>query len=282
MRGEVGRAERVSPTVSIDGVLVAPEQATISIFDRGFLYGDGVFEVLRSWGGVVVDLEAHLDRMLATCEVMSYRPPTRAELAAFVSATVAAAPPGDHRIRIIVTRGPGGLDRRFADLGPGRTIVVVEALVPGPASITAAIVEGAHHGRGHKLLAYVDHQIARERARAEGADEALRLDAAGNVVEGATSNVCAVAGGAVITPPVAGGVLPGITRAHVIAACAAAGITVVERAISVDELLVADEWFVTSAVRGVVPVTRIGGTSRSIGPVTERVAESYLVRVRPQ
>ncbi len=275
----------MTATVSIDGVLVAPEQATISIFDRGFLYGDGVFEVLRSWGGVVVDLEAHLERMLATCEALAYRAPARAELVDSVQATVAAAPTGDHRIRIVVTRGPGGLDKRFADLGPGRTIVVVEPLVPGPPSLTAAIVDwplAGHAGRGHKLLAYVDHLIARELARGAGADEALRLDATGNVVEGATSNVFAVAGGVVITPPVAGGVLPGITRAHVIAACTASGIAVVERGISVDALLAAEEWFVTSAVRGVVPVTSIGGTSRAVGAVTARVADAYLVRVRPQ
>ncbi len=276
----------MTPTVSIDGELVAAGDAKISVLDRGLLYGDGCFEVLRSWAGAVPDLNAHLDRLLDTCAALSYRAPARTDLAAQVRATVAAAgPDGDRRVRIVVTRGPGGLDRRLADLGPGHALVICEDLGPGPISVSATIVDwplAPRPIRGHKLLAYMDHVIARELARAAGADEALRCDAAGRVVEGATSNVFAVIDGTIVTPPVVSGVLPGVTRRHVVALCADLGHAVEERPLARTDLGAAEEWFLTSAVRGITPVHQIGDEVRAIGPVTARIGDRYVARMRGQ
>jgi len=269
--------------VSIDGQLVAPEQATISVFDRGLLYGDGCFEVLRTWGGIAVDLDAHLDRMLTTCGALALRVPERAQLAAEVAHAIEAAGPGDHRVRIVVTRGPGGLDRRFAELGPGHRIVIVEPLPALPAELRAAIVDlplAVRRGHGHKLLAYVEHLVARELARTAGADEAIRLDATGAIVEGATSNVFLVRAGVVLTPPVDAGALPGVTRARVLALCARLEIATDVRPISLTELRAADEWFATSAVRGVVPITALDADRRAPGVVTRRIAAAYVETMR--
>lgn len=322
----------VVTAISIDGRVVDAANATISVLDRGLLYGDGAFEVLRTWGGVPVDLPAHLDRLYATVAAMGLRAMPRAMLEVVVERTIAAAAvphpsgagrvehgatvtarveaeiavertssaaaaertssiagvigpgPGatEHRIRIVLTRGPGGLGAETASLGPGRVIVIVEPLAAQPVEVSAAIVDWSlprRTGPAHKTLAYLDHVIARDLARAAGADEGIRLDAEGRAVEGATSNLFAVVAGAVVTAPTASGVLPGIVRGRVLAACAREGIPAREAAIAVDELRGATEVFVTSSLRGVVPVTRLDGAARAAGPITARIAECVAVEM---
>jgi len=273
----------VTTVVSIDGELIDPARASISVFDRGLLYGDGCFEVLRTWGGQVVDLAAHLDRLGETIAFLALRCLERDTIAAAVVAAVAAAGAGEHRIRIVVTRGPGGLAASLSELGVGHTIVIVEPLPAASiAGITLAVVDWpipARRGHGHKTLAYLDHVLARELARAAGADEGVRLDATGAVAEGATSNLFVVAGGAVATPTTERGVLPGIVRARVLALSEQLGIGAAARRITLDELHAADEVFVTSSVRGVVPVTRIDGVPREGGAITSRIATAYIAQM---
>jgi branched-chain amino acid aminotransferase len=273
-------------TVSIDGVLVAAERASISVFDRGLLYGDGCFEVLRTWDGIARDLDAHLDRLFETAAFLEMKTIERTKLIEAVYRTIAAAGPGEHRLRIVLTRGPGGLGARLAELGTGAAIVMVEALTEQPEELALAVVDWPlprRQGRGHKTLAYLDHVIARELARARGADDAIRLDADGHAIEGATCNLFAVTGGTVTTPPTDTGALPGIVRARVLALCAKAGVRTALRALSLRELRGADELFVTSSLRGVVPVTRLDGGLRQSGPVTARLASAYVgaMRVAP-
>jgi branched-chain amino acid aminotransferase len=271
--------------VSIDGLLVAPDQASISIFDRGLLYGDGVFEVFRTWDEAVVDLAAHLDRLFTSAVMLGIKGLDKPLVADAVRRTLEAAGPGEHRIRVVLTRGPGSLVAPLDALGPGRAIVVVEPLPAQPAELSLALVDfplPRRTGHAHKTLAYLDHILARELAAAAGADEALRLGPDGDVVECATSNVFIVAAGVVATPPVELGILPGVTRARVIAACATAGIAVEQRRLSTQDVYAADELFVTSAVRGVVPITRLDGVARAAGPVTARVIEGYLAGLRQQ
>lgn len=253
-------------SISIDGIAVAPEAATISIFDRGLLYGDGLFETLRTLAGAPVALAAHLDRLRAGASELALHVP--ADLEAWVRATIPDR--SDHRIRVIVTRGPGALSARLATLGPGRTIIVVEPLPPQPSEVSLAIVDWSIARRAapaRKTLSFLDHLIARELAA--GADDAVRLDADGCVAECATANIFAVVSGTVVTPPAAG-ILPGITRGVVIPLARA-----VERRLTVPELLAADEVFVTSSLRGVVPVTRLNGEFRAAGPTTQRLAAAY-------
>ncbi len=262
-------------TVSIDGVLVDPAHATISVFDRGLLYGDGCFEVLRTWSGIAVDLPAHLDRLYGSLRALQLRSIDPAALAAAVAQTLAAAGDGEHRIRIVITRGAGGLGADTTALGPGAAIVIVEPLGPQPTELSAAIVDWPlprRRGPTHKTLAYLDHVIARDLARAAGSDEAIRLDADGRAVEGATSSLYAVIGGAVVVPPVVG-ILPGVVRARVIAVCARESITMREVPITVDQLRAADEIFASSSLRGVVAITALDGVPRAAGPITARVAK---------
>lgn len=269
--------------VSIDGAMIAPEQASISVLDRGLLYGDGCFEVLRTWDGVARELEAHLDRLLETARALELRTLERPRLTEAIYRTIAAAGPGEQRIRILLTRGPGSLAARLGELGPGRAIVIVEPLPPQPPELSLAVVDWPlpeRAGRGHKTLAYLDAVIARELARAAGADEAIRLDAAGRAAEGATCNLFAVHHGGVSTPPAERGALPGIVRARVLAICARVGIAARVRALSLRELRGAQEIFVTSSLRGVVPVTRIDHARFARGAITERIAAAYAAAMR--
>lgn len=244
--------------MSIDGRLVPPEQATVSIFDRGFQHGDGLFETFRTWEGVAVTWPEHEARLRRSAAALRLSVGT-----IDVNPAIVAAGGGDLRVKVIVTRG-------------GRTIVIAEPLGPLPTEITAAVVDLplARRREAHKTLAYVENLIAREMASAAGADEAIRLDADGFVAEGSMSNVFVVEREDVLTPPIGSGVLPGITRARVVAIGAR------ERRITVDELRGADEIFVTSAIRGVVPVTRLDGEVRAAGEVTARIAAAYVREMR--
>lgn len=269
--------------VSIDGLMVDAERASISVLDRGLLYGDGCFEVLRTWDGVARDLEAHLDRLFETARFLRLAALERPRLTEAVYRTIAAAAgAGEQRIRIMLTRGPGGLNARLAELGPGRAIVIVEPLPPQPSELTLAVVDWpiAKRATGRKTLAFLDAVLARELARAAGADEAVRLDATGHAVEGATCNLFTVQGGAVSTPPIDRGVLPGIVRARVLALCAREAIATRLRELSLRDLRAAQEIFVTSSLRGVVPVTRIDHVSLARGPVTARIAAAYAAAMR--
>jgi len=280
--------------VSIDGVRVAPEDATISVFDRGFLYGDGAFEVLRTWNGRAVELPRHLDRLFETLDALSLR--ADRELVASPGSAGARSNADALRrmiersvaeglversesvIRIVVTRGPGGLARRIRDIDGGRTIVIIEAMGAQPTTASVATVEfplARRAGRGHKTLAYLDHVIARELARDAGADEAIRLDPDGNVIEAATSNVFAVIDGTVVTPPVDTGALPGIVRRRVLELH-----PVRVRTLSRRELVDADEVFLTSSIKGVIAVNRLDNEPRAVGPLTTRIAGAYVACMR--
>ena len=259
--------------ISIDGAIVSREHATVSIFDRGFLYGDGLFEVLRTWDGTAPTLDLHLDRLYASAQALHMRVVDRAALRTQIEQTIAAAG-GELRVRVIVTRGEGGIAARAATIGPGRAIVIAEVLGELPREVSLAIVDWPlprRRGPAHKTLGYLDPLWAHELAAAAGADDAVRLDADSNVAECATANIFVVHGGEVITPPL-DGILPGITRRRVLATCKAHGVPHAERSISLDQLRAADEIFVTSAVRGVVPVTKLDDARRPAGALTRRFA----------
>lgn len=258
--------------VSIDGEIVPPERATVSVLDRGFLYGDGLFEILRG----VADLDAHLERLYASAAELALAVVARPRLAAWVREAHAGFGGGDARIRIVVTRGSGPVTARLGDLPIGRAIVIVEAAGPAPAEVSARVVELPTGATNRwKTLSYLDHLVARELA---GGDEAIRLGPDLNISEGATSNVFVAVAGVVATPPL-GHILPGVTRARVVAGCARLGIAVEERAITPSQLRAADEVFLTSSVRGVVPVTRLDGEVRERGPIALRIADAIARRL---
>ncbi len=254
--------------VMIDGAIFAPEDAKVSVFDRGFLYGDAVFEVLRTYRGVPFALDEHLARLRRSAErVLIALPVDDQTLRAEVERAVLASGNDESYVRVVVTRGSGPLSLDPDTAKDPLRVVLVESVVP-PARAAYDDGVGAvlvHTRRavddtaaaGAKVSNYLANVLAVREAKARGAHEALIVDGRGYVVEGASSNVFVVRGGRVATPPENAGILAGITRARVILAAADLGIPLEERELSIAEVLGADEVFITSSIRELLPVVRV-------------------------
>ncbi len=263
-----------------------PEAATISVFDRGFLYGDSVYETMRTARGRVVELAAHLGRLRRSAEGIAFDLPFEdAAIETAVRETLAAAGNPDSRIRVVVTRGTGpiALDTRLAQ-SPVLAVIVTPLEVAAPAvylrGISACMVdrEGAMRP-GLKTGNYLGNILALRTAHERGADDAIMCNADGAVAEGATSNLFLVRDGVVHTPSLATGLLAGITRSLVIRLVREIlDVEIHERRILAEELADCDELFLTSSVRGVMPVTTLDGRTLgdgSAGPLTRRVLDAY-------
>jgi branched-chain amino acid aminotransferase len=279
----------MSIRVHIGGRVCLPEEAKISIFDRGFLYGDSVYETIGTAHGRLFAARDHLDRLERSATRIGLRVPPRAEIERAVADTVEAAANPESRVRVILTRGVGKLDLDPAAADDTQLIVIVFPLGPPTPEmyekgVAVAIVSVTrNHPRAIdpavKSGNYLNNVLALgEARRRSGAYEAILCGADGSVAEGASSNVFAVIGGEVRTPPPDAGILDGITRAKVLDLGRAHGVPLAERRISPDELRGADEAFITSATRGVLPVTRIDERpvgSGTPGPVTRRLMALY-------
>ncbi len=275
--------------VWVDGRRLPPEGAHISARDRGFTLADGVFETMKMRQGSVFRLDRHLDRIAASLRTLSIPQPS--ELREWVDEAVRAAHAPEASVRLTVTRGvaSGGV---AAPADPSPTVVVTVA--PPPAfgtaiyegGLAASIASGRRNEHamtaGLKTLAYTDAVAALIEARASGADEVLFLDTAGHCSEASASNLFAVVDGRLTTPPTTCAALPGITRATVIECAPDLGLPVDERAFTPDELRAASEAFLTSSLRGVVPLVRVAGHAIGTGtpgPVTRQVMAAYAAIV---
>lgn len=275
--------------VYIDGAVRLPEDAKVSVLDRGFLYGDSVYETIGTMYGRLFAARDHLDRLERSARRIGMRVPPRAEIEAAIADTVAAAGNAETRVRVMLTRGVGKLDLDPASCDDCRLVVIAFPLgAPTPEmfekGVAVAIVSVTRNSPraidpAVKSGNYLNNVLALgEARRVSGAYEAILCADDGSVAEGSTSNVFAVVGGVVWTPPADVGILDGITRAKVMQLASGAGIAVIERRIQPDELRGADEAFLTSATRGVLPITTIDG--RPVGggvpgPVTRRLMALY-------
>jgi len=272
--------------------LVPVDAARISVFDRGFRAGEGVFETLRAYGDHPFRLTAHLDRAHHGAATLGFEPPTHDALADAIRSTVAANHPiigGDSAVRLTVT--PGAVDP--ASPHPGRGVdgpTVVVTVAPLEVDdrayadgVSATAVPWARELPHVKALSYLAASMARREAHAEGAHEALLTDDDGHVLEGASSNVFAVVRGRLVTPPATGRLLAGVTRSVVLEVAADLALPVHERPLTLTELATVDEAFLTASTREVVPLVRAAGrrigTGRP-GPMTRSIHEGYRAAVR--
>lgn len=290
--------------VNLDGVLVPPAEAKVSILDRGFLYGDSVYEVIRTYRRRPFELGPHLRRLAHSAERIGLRlrwdaARTEAELARTIDAAgrlpapapdPGAAPwnAGEWSARIVMTRGAGelGLDPGLA-VDPLAAILLLPLAGPParayaegvkvilastPRASAAAVDPTAKTG------AHLAQVMAMAEARAAGAHEALLVDAEGRLTEGVSSNLFTVRDGRLRTPPLAAGILAGVTRGAVLALARAEGVPVEEVRFGPEELREAQEVFLTSTHRELLPVTRVGdapvGEGRP-GPVTRRLHAAF-------
>jgi len=274
--------------------LVPEEEARVSVFDHGLLYGDGVFEGLRSYSGRVFRLDAHLDRLWASARAIALEIPLAKDVVAkAVNDTLAANKLIDGYVRLVVTRGAGSLG-----LDPNRTknpqvIVITDTISLYPREfyekglriVTAATqrVHSAALSPRIKSLNYLNNIMAKLEGLQAGCVEALMLNHKGEVAECTGDNVFVVRSGSLLTPPPDAGILEGITRGAVMDIAHAAGIACHEATLTRYDLYTADECFLTGTAAEVIPVVEIDGRkvgSGTPGPITARLTADFHTLVR--
>ena len=279
--------------VSIDGVILDGDGAKVSVFDRGFLYGDSVFEVFRTYAGVPFAMTEHLERLGRSADRLLIRMPVSLErLAEEIAAVIEAAGSAEHYVRVIITRGSGPLTYDpLSATHPLRVVIVAPVNPPPPEryekGAAVAILEASRptddaRAAGAKASNYLANLLAVHEAQKQGAHEALVLGRRGQVLEGASSNIFIVKDGRVLTPKPEPGILVGITRATVLRVAERLGIPVEEGELRPEALYGADEAFITSSIREVMPVVTVDGGpigDGKPGPITKRLRAGYLQAV---
>jgi len=276
--------------VYIDGKYYPKSEAKISVYDHGLLYGDGVFEGIRAYNGVVFKLKEHIDRLYKSAHPIFLKIPlTKAELTEAVLETLKKNNLTNGYIRLVVTRGVGdlGLDPRKC---PKATIIIItepllqlhsaEKVENGINTIITWVKRNPVDAATHEMksLNYLNSILGKIEANNVGADEAICLDKTGYVCEGVGENIFIVRDGKLYTPPISSGALDGITRALIIRLAKKLGIEVTERNITPNELFTADEVFFTGTAAEVAPIRevnkRVIGTGKP-GPVTKRIMREF-------
>jgi branched-chain amino acid aminotransferase len=284
----------MSLEIYINGRYYPKEEAKVSVYDHGFLYGDGVFEGMRSYAGKVFRLQAHLDRLWNSARTICLTiPMAQDQLANAVRETVARNRIQDGYIRLVVSRGAGTLG-----LDPNRTanpqvIIIADkiALYPDTYYQNGLEIVTASTIRNHpaalspriKSLNYLNNILAKLEGLQAGCVEALMLNHKGEVAECTGDNIFLVRGGELLTPPLDAGILEGITRQAVIDLAREDSLVVREIALTRHDVYVADECFLTGSAAEVIPVVKVDQRvigSGVPGPVTHRLSELFHQLVR--
>ena len=275
--------------VWIDGRIVEGSEARVPVTDHGFLYGDGIFEGLRVYHRRVFRLDDHLARLAVAARCIGLElPGGTPALREIVLATARAHGADEAYLRLVVSRGEGALGVDPTTCPTPRVVCIAddvriyppEKLREGIALVTASVRRPAPDVLDPRVksLNYLNNALAKLEARRQGADEALILNAAGQVAEASVANVFAVRGGRLLTPPPSDGALEGITRATVLELAAREGIPAGERTLGRFDLLAAEEVFLTGTGARIVPVGRLDGQKighGGAGPVTKQLDDAF-------
>ena len=291
------RALPMTLQVYINGRLVPKEQAAVSVFDHGFLYGDGVFEGMRSYSGRVFRLQAHLDRLWESARAIWLEIPlSQEEMTQAVYQTLQANDISDGYIRLVVTRGAGTLGLDPNKCSDPQVIIIADHIELYPAEfyekglhiVTASTIRNhpAALSPRIKSLNYLNNILAKIEGLQAGCVEALMLNHKGEVAECTGDNIFLVRRGELYTPPNDAGILEGVTRAAVIELARGMNLPVHEVPLTRHDVYVAQECFLTGTAAEVIPVVRVDGRaigSGKPGPVTQELRRRFerLVREQP-
>ena len=275
--------------IYLNGQLVGKEQAVVSVFDHGLLYGDGVFEGIRVYGGKVFLLKEHIERLYESAKAIRLEiPMSPAAMIQATKDTVAANGIGNGYIRLIVTRGAGSLGLDIRRTSDPQVIIIADTITLYPAEIyengmnliTASTIRNhpAALPARIKSLNYLNNILAKIEGTDAGTVEALMLNHKGEVAECTGDNIFILKNGVLKTPSTDAGILEGITRNAVLQLARDAGIPTQETTLIRHDLYVADEMFLTGTAAEVVPVVSLDG--RQIGdgkpgPITKRLLELF-------
>ena len=279
----------MSLKVYIDGDLVDKQQAKISVFDHGLLFGDGVFEGIRSYQGKVFHLDAHIRRLYDSARAIRLEiPMDPKQLDEAIYQTLAANDLTDAYIRVIVTRGVGHLGLSpYKTANPSVIIITdqIELYPPelyenGLEIIICSTIRNHPNALSPRIksLNYLNNIMAKVEALDAGVLEAIMLNHNGLVAECTGDNVFIVRDGRLFTPPTASGILEGVTRNVVIQSARDSDIVVLEKNLTRYDLYCADECFLTGTAAEVIPVTKIDGRvigTGKVGPVTARLVQAF-------
>ena len=275
--------------VWINGRILPRDEARISVFDHGFLYGDSIYETIRTSGGRPFLLDRHLDRLRRSAKAIRLeldRDPEAYQLA--VGEALAAAGNPESAIRIVVTRGAGDIGYESSLCGSPSTLVYVrpmrsirdERLRQGQRTAILEILRNDRRAVSPAIKSgnLLNNILGAFEAREKGVDEGIMLNRRGQVTEGTMTNIFMVAGGTVRTAPLEAGILPGITRGFVLEMARDAGLPARESAFGPQEFRESDEAFLTGTTRGILPIIAVDdapiGTGRP-GPVTRRLIRLF-------
>jgi branched-chain amino acid aminotransferase len=275
--------------VYIDGEYYPKSQAKVSVYDHGLLYGDGVFEGIRAYNGIVFKLNEHIDRLYRSAHALRLTIPlTKEEMTTIVLETLRKNNLRDAYIRLVVTRGIGdlGLDPRKC---PKPTVIIItdtisimssEAKEEGITTMIAWVRRNSVDSTTHEIksLNYLNSVIAKMEATANGVDEAICLDKNGFISEGVGENLFIVKDGKLITPPSSSGALAGITAKFTINLAKNLGYEVAETNLTPFQLFTADEAFFTGTAAEVVPIREVNKRqigSGSPGPITKKLMAAF-------
>lgn len=275
--------------IYLNGKFVSPEEAKVSVFDHGLLYGDGVFEGIRAYNGRVFKLTEHLDRLYESARsILLNIPLSWKEMEEAVLETVRRNGLRDAYIRLVVTRGAGdlGLDPRKC---PNPTVFIIadkitlwpdELYTKGLKVKTVATRRNAVDTLNPRIksLNYLNNILAKIEANLMGYPEVVMLNAEGYVVEGTGDNIFIVKKGRLITPPPYVGILEGITRATIMDLAREMGLSVSEDLFTTHDLYVAEECFLTGTAAEVIPVVEVDGRQVGQGvpgPVTVKLMRAF-------
>jgi branched-chain amino acid aminotransferase len=278
----------------LDGKLVEKEDAKVSVYDHGLLYGDGVFEGIRIYHGKIFEADAHLRRLYSSAKAIRLVIPMAiAQFKAAMEQTVKANGLTDGYIRAIVTRGVGSLGIDPNKCANPSIIIIADVIQAYPkelyekgmAVITASVIRNHPNALSPRVksLNYLNNILARIEANDAGVSEAVMLNHEGNVAECTIENIFIVRDGQVQTPPTTDGALDGITRQVMMGLCRRLGVDCVEKTLQKLDLYIADEFFVTGTGAEVVPVTKIDGRpvgTGEVGPITKRLIDAFHRHVR--
>ncbi len=283
----------MNATIFVNGRITSAAEATVPVFDHGFLYGEGVYETLRTYSGVPFLYDRHLQRLRNSAALMALPVPfSDDELLTWITQTMTA-----HRglkeayIRVLLTRGVGELTYNPAACPVPTTVIIVKPFPEPPArTFTEGIMLSLVDVRRNHPAALnpmiksnnlLNNALAMQQAIGAGADEALMCNQAGDIVECSQSNFFVVRDKAVLTPPLSSGLLPGITRAFVLDLARDLGLDAREQAITPADLSLVQEAFITGTTREVTPVVRIDQQrigDGAPGPITTRLLAAFRER----
>jgi branched-chain amino acid aminotransferase len=275
--------------VYLNGKLVDKADAKVSVYDHGLLYGDGIFEGIRIYGGKVFRLREHVDRLYDSARHIHLEIPlTRQQMTEAVLETVQANAKQDGYIRLVVTRGAGGLGLDPAKTSNPQVIIIVDDISLYPAEFYERGLEvvTASFIRNHpaaldpriKSLNYLNNILAKVEAVRAGCQEAIMLNHQGELAECTGDNIFLVKKGVLRTPHLAAGILEGVTRNAVMELAREAKILVQEMALTRHDLYAADECFLTGTAAEVVPVVKCDGRpigTGKPGPITRQLRERF-------